>query len=253
MTTFTRLENLNGKTAVITGAAGQIGYATAIRLAQQGCRIIGIVRSKLGEAEEKFSDLPNPELGHQIIVADVTNTASLVSARDKISRCDILINCAGITKNIFPENTTELTDDIFDDILITNVRGTWACIRTFLPLLKATGDGLVINLSSTSGERSGRGNVAYAASKGGVNLITKTLSRVLAPQGVRVLAVAPGFLEGSTSGVNKAPEITVKQAAQVPLGRIAYGDDIASTIEALCTHIRYANGSIILVDGGRTV
>jgi NAD(P)-dependent dehydrogenase (short-subunit alcohol dehydrogenase family) len=253
MTTFSRLENLQGKTAVITGVAGQVGFATANRLAEQQCRIVGIVRSKVDEAKEMFATLPNQHLNHQILVADVTDTPALEAARNQVTRCDILVNSAGITKNIFPENTSELTDDIFDSIVTTNLRGTWACIRTFLPLLKATGDGLIVNISSTSGERSGRGNVAYAASKGGVNIMTKTLSRVLAPDGVRIVAVAPGFLQESTSGVVKSSIATAKQAAQVPLGRIGYGDDVASTIEALCTHIRYANGSIILVDGGRTV
>jgi NAD(P)-dependent dehydrogenase (short-subunit alcohol dehydrogenase family) len=253
MNTFSRLENLKGKTAVITGVAGQVGFATAIRLAEQQCRIVGIVRSKEEEAREMFATLPNQELNHLVLFADVTDSSTLEAARSKIDRCDILVNSAGITKNIFPELTDQLTDDIFDSIVTTNLRGTWACIRTFLPLLRATGDSLIVNISSTSAERSGRGNVAYAASKGGVNIMTKTLSRVLAPDGVRIVAVAPGFLKESTSGVQKSSVATEKQAAQVPLGRIGYGDDVASTIEALCTHIRYANGSIILVDGGRTV
>ena len=253
MNTLTRLENLQGKTAVITGVAGQVGSATALRLAQQGCRIIGLVRSKEDEANAMFATLPNQQLNHTVMYADVTDTSSLLAARDKTHRCDILINCAGITKNIVPEFADQLTDEIFDDIVTTNLRGTWACIRTFLPLLKATGDGLIVNISSTSSQRSGRGNIAYAASKSGVNIMTQTLSRVLAPQGVRIVAVVPGFLEASTSGVVKNSSMTEKQAAAVPMGRIGYGDDVASTIEALCTHIRYANGSIILIDGGRTV
>lgn len=252
MTTFKRLENLNGKVAVITGAGGQVGYATAIRLAEQGCRIVGLVRSKVDETIVKFSNLPNQHLAHTVIQADVVNTPTLIAARDKIDRCDILVNCASITKNVLPQNLDQLTDELFDSIVTTNLRGTYATIRTFAPLLRSTGDGLIVNISSTSAQVASPSNAAYGASKSGINLLTKTLGKALAPD-IRVVAVIPGFMETPTSGAMKAPGMNEKQAETSPLKRIGYGDDVACTIEALATHIRYATGSIILIDGGRTI
>lgn len=252
MNTFSRLDNLNGKTAVITGAGGQVGFATAIRLAQQGCRIVGLVRSKEQQVREQFSTLANQHLNHQVIVADVTNSPSLESARDKIDRCDILVNNAAITLEIPQRSVELLTDEIFDSIITTNVRGAWAVIRTFTPMLRASGDGLIVNVSSTAAEKSSRGCVAYCASKGALNVMTETLSRSLAPE-IRVVAVSPGFLETAVSGVSKDEERLDKQSNMIPLKRIGYGDDIANAIEAVATHIRFANGSIIVVDGGRTI
>jgi NAD(P)-dependent dehydrogenase (short-subunit alcohol dehydrogenase family) len=252
MNEFTRLENLNGKVAVITGAGGQVGYATAVRLAEQGCSIVGLVRSKVQEAEAKFATLPNSQLGHRVIQADVVDTASLIAARDQIDRCDILVNCASITKNVKPENLDFLTDELFDSIVTVNLRGTYAAIRTFAPLLRATGDGLIVNISSTSAQGASTSNLAYGASKSGINLITKSLGKALAPE-IRVVAVVPGFMETPTSGATKPPGMNEKQADTCPLKRIGYGDDVACTIEAIATHIRYATGTIILIDGGRTV
>jgi NAD(P)-dependent dehydrogenase (short-subunit alcohol dehydrogenase family) len=252
---YKRLQNLIGKTAVITGAGGQVGYATALRLAEQGCQIIGIVRSKKIETEDRFKELPNQDLRHFIIQADITDTESLKEAAINIenisNKIDILVNSAGISSNIKPDNLFDLTDDLFDKIIVTNLRGTYSVIREFYHLIQKTEDGLIINVSSTSGQRSSNSNVAYAASKSGMDTMTKTLSKVFAPA-VRIVSVVPGHMETATSGIIKNPSINNKLAETCPLKRIGNGDDIASTIEALCTHIRFATGSVFVVDGGRT-
>lgn len=252
-----RLENLSGKVAVIAGGAGQVGSATAYRLADQGARVVALVRRNLEAAQALMQSLPSADsLGHLALLASITDSASLAAAADQVrsrfGHCDILVNAAGTTCNIKPAQLDELTDEIFDEIVRTNLRGVFATIRAFAPLLKASGDGLIVNISSTAGLRASDSNLAYASAKAGVDLMTKTLAKALAPK-VRVVAVAPGYLVKPTSGAVKAPGFNEKMAAVIPLNRIGEADDIASTIEACATTLRYATGITLVVDGGRTL
>ena len=256
MSTFQRWQNLDGKVAVITGAIGQVGYATSIRLAKAGCKVIGIVRSNVDEAVKKYQMLPNQHLGHFIIEADITNTATLKPAAEEVSekagKIDILVNSAGISSSVKPDDIQSLTDELFDSIIISNLRGPFSVIREFISLIKKSQDGIIINISSTSGQRASASNLAYGASKAGLDLLTKSLAKVIAPE-VRIVSVVPGHMVTPTSGATKGPAANDKMAAATPLKRIGYADDIASTVEALCTHIRFATGSVFLVDGGRTL
>jgi NAD(P)-dependent dehydrogenase (short-subunit alcohol dehydrogenase family) len=255
---FNRLDNLEGKVAVIIGGAGQVGYATAIRLAEQKCRVVIVTRKETNELHEKINLLPNKELKHFFIIADVTDTISLKNAADQVliqaKRCDILINSAGYTRTVNQFNLEELTDQIFDEIVKINLRGVYATIREFAPMLRQTNDGVIINISSAASERAGKSNIAYVASKAGINILTETLAKRLAPS-IRVLAISPSFMEKSTSGVTevKSESFIKEMVEKCPLKRIGNGDDIANTIVAYLTHIRFATGTIITVDGGRNI
>jgi len=247
------MTELNNKVAVIAGGCGQIGYATALRMAAQGARVIVLVRRDIDRANEMMANLPNPELGHFAILASITNTPALQSAvkevKQRVGRCDILVNTAGTLDPIPPSNLTALTDDIFDKIVTTNLRGVYATIREFSDLLKVSSSGLIVNVSSQSGQRASNSCVAYAASKAGLDLMTKTLAKSLAPT-VRVVGVAPGYLENATSGVTRIISNEVL-AAEAPLQTLATGDDIAKAIEAFATTITHATGVTLLIDGGR--
>jgi 3-oxoacyl-[acyl-carrier protein] reductase len=251
--TFERLDNLRGRVAVIAGGAGQVGSATARRLASQGARVGILVHRNLDRANELVKELPNAELDHFAVSASVTDTASLRSAVETVDRlagrCDILINTAGTLTPVPPTNLHGLTDELFDQMIITNLRGVYATIREFSDLLIASGDGLIINVSSQSAQRASNSCVAYAASKAGVDLMTRTLAKSMAPS-VRVLGISPGYLENATSGVNRVQDNAVL-AAESPLQRLGTADDIASAIEACATTIRFATGTVFLIDGGR--
>jgi len=242
------------KVAVITGGCGQIGYATAQRLSTDGVTVVVLVRKNLQEAKELLSKLPNQQLNHTAILASVTDTAQIKAAVQQVSdlfgRCDILINAAGINKVVPVSHIDKFSDELFDSIMDTNLKGTFVCVREFLPLLKKD-KGLVINLSSLSAYSGNNINLAYAASKAGVNSLTKTLARGLAPA-VRVVGIAPGYLEQATSGINKDPEFNEKIAAEIPLKRVATGDDIADVIMSLVNGMSYINGETIKIDGGRS-
>jgi len=242
------------KVAVITGGCGQIGYAAAKRLATDGITVVVLVRKNLEEAKELLNKLPNQELTHTAILASVTETAQIKAAVQQVidlfGRCDILINAAGINKVVPVSHIDKFTDELFDSIMDTNLKGTFVCVREFLPLLKKD-NGLVINLSSLSAYSGRNINLAYAAAKAGVNSLTRTLARGLAPA-VRVVGIAPGFLEKATSGINKDPGFNEKMAADIPLNRVATGDDIADVIMSLVNGMSYINGETIKIDGGRS-
>jgi 3-oxoacyl-[acyl-carrier protein] reductase len=247
------MTELKNKVVVIAGGCGQIGYATAKRFATQGAQVIALVHRNLDHAQDLMSALPNPELKHFAILASVTDTLSLKEAvttiKDQVGRCDILVNAAGTLDPIPPSNLQALTDEIFDHMVTVNLRGVYATIREFADLLKASTNGLIVNVSSQSGQRASNSCVAYAASKAGLDLLTKTLAKSLAPS-VRVVGVAPGYLENATSGVTRIVS-NDELASSAPLNTLATGDDIAGAIEAFATTITHATGTTLLIDGGR--
>lgn len=252
---FKRLNNLEGKVAVITGGYGAVGQATAKKLAAQKCRVVLLIRSKLEEASDFAKSLDNQELGHLVLYCDITKSDTINEAAAQVKQqaggCNILINSASITQNIHPKQLSLLTDEIFDSIVTTNLRGVFATIRAFAPMLRETNDGLIINISSGSAITANDSNLAYVASKGGLNSITASLGRALAPV-IRVLSIVPGVMETPTSGAIRNPGVNEKQAEITPLKRIGIADDVADTVEACCTHIRFATGTCFVVDGGRT-
>ena len=164
-------------------------------------------------------------------------------------RADVLINSAGITQPVPHAYLDAMDDEAFDRILITNVRGPFAVIRAFAPLLEAGGDGIVVNVSSLSGATGLGSSIAYCASKGALDTMSLSLARVLAPK-VRVISVAPAAV--ATDFVpGRGRDMIEKQAASSPLRIVAEADDVALAIMSAITHLRLTTGSSIVVDGGR--
>ena len=141
------LDNLDNQVAVITGATGGIGFATATRLASRGARIIGIVRRDLEDAQNKLNTLPKSHLDHRAILADVTDKSQLTDAVKKVmsiaQQCNILINTHGQTHRIPHERIDLLTDNFFDDAVQKNLRSYFTVIRGFVPLMKKSPEGLI--------------------------------------------------------------------------------------------------------------
>lgn len=245
-----------GKVVLIVGGAGGIGAASARRFASLGARI---VVSYLDEptaaaaAEGVIASLAG--VGHVALVADVAQTATLVALREYIERrygrLDVLVNAAGFTKLVPHTDLDALDDDLIDRMFVVNWRGQFAAIRTFGPLLKVSGDGLIVSISSIAGANGIGSSIAYCAAKAGIDVMTKCLARVLAPE-VRVLAVAPGVVD--TDFVpGRGADFNAKTATTMPLKRIAAADDIASAIVACATQLCFSTGTTIVVDGGRSL
>jgi 3-oxoacyl-[acyl-carrier protein] reductase len=161
------------------------------------------------------------------------------------------VNAAGFTKPVPHADLEALDDELIDRMFQVNWRGQFAAIRTFAPLLKRSGDGLIVSISSISAFTGVGSSIAYCAAKAGIDVMTKALARVLAPE-VRVLAVSPGvvdthFVPGRGANFNN------KVSASTPLRRIAQADDIAAAITACATMLGYSTGHIVQVDGGRAI
>lgn len=246
----------NNKNAVITGGCGQIGYATARRLAQDGYRIFSLVRRDLDSAQQMMNELPNAYLEHCAILTDVSDTQSVQQAvaqiKQQIQHCDILVNCAGVS---LPADTPmDNTDEVFDTMIAINLRGTWVVIRELIELLEVTGNALVVNMSSMASIKPRPTSLAYSASKAGVNAMTKSLAMTYAPR-IRFVAIAPNRLIKPTSGrPGPMPEHAAQAfASTVPMNRIITAEEIADTIEHLAHRMTYYTGQVLVIDGGMTL
>jgi 3-oxoacyl-[acyl-carrier protein] reductase len=247
---------MDGKVVLVVGGAGSIGAASASGFAKLGARVAishRDVPDQAMAATKVVGTLPGE--GHAALVADVARTDTLKALRVEIERrfgrLDVLVNAAGFTKPVPHADLEALDDDLIDRMFAVNWRGQFATIRTFASLLKASGDGLIVSMSSIAGSNGIGSSIAYCAAKAGIDVMTKSLARVLAPE-VRVLAVAPGVVD--TSFVpGRSADFNAKTAATTPLKRIATPEDIASAILACATQLRFSTGTTFVVDGGRSL
>ncbi|MEO5697113.1 MAG: SDR family oxidoreductase [Burkholderiaceae bacterium] len=249
---FSPVTRLDGKVAVIAGGLGAIGHATAQRLAALGASCVLLARR--ADSDGRAAALPTSgQQRHAALIADIVDTQSLHAAAAAVQgshgRCDILVNSAGHTRPVPAADLDALTDALIDDILRANFRGVFATIRAFAPLLKASGDGLIVNVSSIAGFTGVGSNLAYAAAKAGLDVVGDALAKTLAPT-VRVVSVSPGAVESSFVP-GRGSDFSAKMASTTPLGRIGLPDDVAATVEALATTLRFVTGTRIVVDGGR--
>lgn len=245
-----------GRVILVVGGAGSIGAVCARLFAELGARVAISHRDVPEETEAAVKVIESlPGEGHAALLADVARTDTLRALRVEIERrfgrLDVLINAAGYTKPVPHADLEALDDDVIDRMFAVNWRGQFATIRTFSPLLKASGDGLIVSMSSIAGTNGIGSSIAYCAAKAGIDVMTKALARVLAPE-VRVLAVAPGVVD--TSFVpGRGTDFNEKAAATTPLKRIATAEDIASAILACSTQLGFATGTTFVVDGGRSL
>lgn len=235
------------------GGSGGIGAATALRLAASGATVVVVYRSDKAAADAVLAALPPGR--HMAVQASVEDTPSLVALAGQVKsafgKADILVNSAGFTRPIPAGDFDALGDDFIDEMFRVNWRGQFATVRAFRPLLEASGDGLIVNVSSIAAMSGVGSNLAYAAVKAAMDTLTKSLARTLAPA-VRVMAVSPGVVD--TDFVpGRGAEQLAKIAPTIPLKRVASPDDVARAIEACATHLTYSTGSLIVVDGGRAL
>ncbi len=240
-----------GRVALVTGAAGEIGSAICRRLAAEGYHVVVTYRRSADEARALLAALPGD--GHWLGQADVTDTPSLgrlaLEVGDAYGRLDVLVNNAGFTRYVAHDDLHTLDDGLIDEIFRVNWRGAFSAVRAFEPLLRASGAGVVVNISSVAGTTGEGSNVAYCASKAALDAMTKSLARALAPA-IRVMSVAPGLVQGAYSQ-RLEPAWAQAQAANTPLGRLATADDVAAAVYAVAAALSFSTGCIIPVDGGR--
>ena len=242
--------SMQGKVAVVTGASGGIGSATAHRLAQVGCKVVVGYNTRASGAAKVAAELSGT--GHRTARMPMEDTAALRDVASMVEReygrCDVLVNSAGFTRMIPHADLEALTDELIDAIFVSNVRGPFATVRAFAPLMKRSDAAVIINISSAAAFSGGGSNIAYGGSKAAIDTMTKSLARVLGPN-IRVLSVSPGAVDtGFVPG--RITEMVEKAAQRTPLKRVVQADEVAQTVMAAITHMTATTGTVLLVEAG---
>lgn len=241
---------------LVTGAATGVGRACAVRFAQQGFDVIANYSRSEEEARETC-ELVDAAGGKALSIRqDVSDDAGVRGMIGRIEetfgRLDVLVNNAGCTYFIEHENLDELTEEKWDRILAVNLKGPFFVTRAAAPLLKCGENAAVVNVSSVAGVSGLGSSIAYCASKGALNTMTKSLARVLAPE-VRVNAVCPGPVDTRWLREWMSEETIREITSTYPLPRAALPEDIAETVYYLARGTMMSTGQCLVVDGGRTM
>ncbi|NRP74293.1 3-oxoacyl-[acyl-carrier-protein] reductase FabG [Ensifer psoraleae] len=242
---------LKGKVAVVAGGSGGIGREACRLFAEAGARVVVGYRSGKETAEAIVAALPGE--GHVALPVSIEDSSSINAFRDRtletLDRADILVNTAGVTSPVAHGDLEGLTDGLIDQIFVNNWRGVFSTVRAFAPALKAHRDGLIVNVSSIAAFTGIGSNIAYCGAKAGLDIMTNSLARALAPD-IRVMAVSPGVVD--TEFVpGRGQAFKEKAAAATPLKRLTTPTDVAEAILACATHLKFSTGARIVVDGGR--
>jgi 3-oxoacyl-[acyl-carrier protein] reductase len=244
------------KAALVTGSATGIGATTAIELAKHGYDVTVNYSRSADAARETARQCEAAGAKTLLVQCDVSDDPRVrrmvAETEQAFGRLDALVNVAGTTLLTAQEDLEAITPEDFDRVFAVNVKGTFLVTRAAAPILKRTGDAAVVNLASIVGPRPGAQPIPYAASKAAVVNMTRTFSRVLAPE-VRVNAVAPGWIAGEwmerTLGEHYE-RLMERRAKATPLGRVATFADVAEVILNLIEHNKFVTGETIVIDGG---
>ncbi len=244
---------LKQKTCIVTGAAQGIGLATALKFAEEGANVV-VVDLKPEGVDAAMALVRARGAQALGVTLNVTEREALdhmaAAAKERFGSIDVLVNNAGITKDA---RLQKMTLAQFDTVIDVNLRGVFHATQAVLPTMLAQNAGVILNASSVVGIYGNFGQTNYAATKFGVIGFTKTWSRELGPKGIRVNAVAPGFIE--TPILATIPDKVLQQMReQVPLHRLGKPEEVANVYAFLASdEASYVNGAVIEVSGGMTV
>jgi 3-oxoacyl-[acyl-carrier protein] reductase len=250
---------LSGKVVIVTGAAAGIGRGTAARFAAEGASVVGWdVNVDDGEG---FASEMSAAGGSGVLEAvDVADSAAVDAAVaavvERWGRVDVLVNNAGIVRDAQlvkyknGEVVATMTDEQWDAVIAVNLKGVFVGTRAVVPQMIAQGSGVILNATSVVGLYGNFGQTNYAATKGGVITMTRTWARELGRYGIRVNAVAPGFI--ATEILASMPQKVIDQmVSKTPMGRMGQVEDIANAYLWLASDAAtFVHGAVISVDGG---
>jgi 3-oxoacyl-[acyl-carrier protein] reductase len=245
---------LADKTALVTGAGSGIGACIAETFAREGARV-AVVDIDTNAARAVADRIGRTALTLGCDVADAAEIDAAIRATlAAFDRVDILVNNAGASHVNKPIG--EITEEEFDRVIAVNVKGVFLFSQAIVPVFRRQGGGVILNIGSTAGLRPRPGLSAYNATKGAVHTLTQTLAVELAPDKIRVCAIAPVATDTPLlpTFLGPAPGMREKFQATVPLGRLAQPQDIANVALFLASdEAAFVTGNIVEVDGGRCV
>lgn len=239
------------RVALVTGASSGIGRATAARLAALGTAVVVGYNSRQALADEVVAALLGR--GHfatRVAIDDPSSIAAAVALVER--RCgllDVLVNCGGATTPVPTHDLDALTDDIFDRTVTVNLRGPFAMMRAFRPLLECGQGAAIVNISSIAARTGIGSSLAYLSAKAGVDALTIALAKVLAPK-IRVFSVSPAGVD-TDFVAGRTREQLQKVADKLPLARITTPDDVARAVVACIVNLTSSTGIVVPVDEGR--
>ncbi len=242
---------LEGRTAIVTGAARGIGRAICLELARQGCSIAFNYSRSAEEAASLISEITRLGRKAKAVAADVADPAAaesmIAGVKAEFGSVDYLVNNAGITRD---KLILRMTEKDWDEVLDTNLKGAFIFSKAVIPLMLKARFGSILNISSISGLTGIAGQANYSASQAGLIGLTKALAKEVASRNVTVNALALGMIATDMTAV-LTEDYRAKVIASIPLGRLGEVAEVASIAAFLLSHhARYITGQVIQVDGG---
>lgn len=244
------------RVALITGAGSGVGRACAVRFAELGFNIVVNYLSVVDEAK-KTQALVEAAGGEALLVqCDVSDNAKVVDMidqiRERFGRVDVIVNSAGTTYFVPPTDLDNMCEEKWDRIMAVNTKGPFFVIRAAMSLLQQAEGAAVVNISSVSALSGLGSSIAYAASKGALNTMTKSLARAYAPN-IRINAVCPGPIDTRWLRQGLTEEEIEERVSTMPIPELIQPDDVADTVVYLALESKKSTGQILVLDGGRTM
>jgi 3-oxoacyl-[acyl-carrier protein] reductase len=243
--------SVKDKVVVVTGGGTGIGRAISELFAAKGARVVVNYARSREESEDTVKSIHAAGGTAVAVAADVTKQvqaeALMNAAVTEFGRLDYLINNAGWSQRVPHAQMDELTDEIWDRVFETNLRGAFYCVRAAVPFLKKESGAAIVNIASVAALMGQGSSMAYAASKGGMVTLTKSLARALAPE-IRVNAVLPGFVRTRFAGWPDSAFVEAEKTT--PLRRLATAEDVAEATLFFAAHAMSTTGETLVVDGG---
>ena len=239
---------LEGKTALITGAARGIGKAIALKFAQEGANIAFTDLEVNLETEQELAALGVKAKSYASNAADFAQTEQVVAqVKEEFGSIDILVNNAGITKDGL---MLRMSEQQWDAVIAVNLKSAFNFIHACVPIMMRQRGGSIINMASVVGVHGNAGQANYAASKAGLIALAKSIAQEMGPKGIRANAIAPGFIETAMTAA-LSDEVREAWKQKIPLRRGGQVEDIANTALYLASDLSsYVCGQVIQVDGG---